>query len=227
MKRIGIIGGLGPLATVKFMELLNDNLDNLSEEVEMVVINDPTTPDRTAYILDNEKANPINNILEMVKKLEEFDVSLIVMPCNTASYFYKEINNNTSIHFINIVKETVEFLKERNIKKIGLLATEGTVKSGIYKELLNEVGIECIIPNIEEQKIISSVIYDEVKSGKKVDLDKFYKVVNHLLQEGCEYIVLGCTELSALRQLENLTDEFLIDAMQILAMNTLKYLEIN
>lgn len=227
MKRIGIIGGLGPLATVKFMELLNENLKNLTDEIEMIVINDPTTPDRTAYILDNNKDTPINNILDMVKKLELFNVSIIVMPCNTASYFYKEISNNTSIHFINIVKETVNFLKEKNIKKIGLLATEGTIKSRIYKDLLTEVGISCITPNIEEQKIISSIIYDGVKSGNKINLNDFYKVVNHLLQEGAEYIVLGCTELSALRQLENLTDEYLIDAMQILALNTLKYLEIN
>lgn len=227
MKRIGIIGGLGPLATVKFMELLNEKLGNNNQEIEMVVINDPTTPDRTAYILDNLKDNPINNILDMVKKLELFDVSIIVMPCNTASYFYKEIDNNTSIPFINIVKETVNHLSDKNIKKIGLLATEGTIKSGIYKELLTEMKIDCITPNSEEQKIISSIIYDEVKSGKKVNLNNFYKVVNHLQEQGCEYIVLGCTELSALKKIENLTDEFLIDAMEILALNTLKYLEID
>ena len=68
MKRIGIIGGLGPLATAKFMELLNEKLVLTNEEVELVVINDPTTPDRTAYILDNNHDNPINNILDMVKK---------------------------------------------------------------------------------------------------------------------------------------------------------------
>lgn len=226
MKRIGIIGGLGPLATVKFMELLNEKLKNIKEEVEIVVINDPTTPDRTAYILDNQKENPVSNILEMVKKLEKANVSIIVMPCNTASYFYKEISNNTNIPFINIVKETVEFLKEKNIKKIGLLATEGTIKSGIYKELCNEASIECLVPNNEDQKNISSIIYDDIKSGKKVDLNKFYKITDKLIHNGCEYIILGCTELSALKRIENLTDNFLIDAMEILANNTIKYLEI-
>lgn len=226
MKKIGIIGGLGPLATVKFMELLNEKLKNIKEEVEIVVINDPTTPDRTAYILDNQKENPVANILEMVKKLEKANVSIIVMPCNTASYFYKEISNNTNIPFINIVKETVEFLKEKNIKKIGLLATEGTIKSGIYKELCNEASIECFVPNNEDQKNISSIIYDDIKSGKKVDLNKFYKITDKLIGNGCEYIILGCTELSALKRIEKLTDNFLIDAMEILANNTIKYLEI-
>ena len=60
--KIGIIGGLGPLATVKFMELLNSKINN-KKEIELVVINDPTTPDRTEYILDNSKPNPISSIL--------------------------------------------------------------------------------------------------------------------------------------------------------------------
>lgn len=225
MKKIGIIGGLGPLATVKFMELLNEKLDSFDKDVEMIVINDPTTPDRTDYILDNNKENPIYNILDMVKKLEIFKCDLIVMPCNTASYFYKEIKKNTTILFINIVEETVKFLKEKNIKKIGLLATNGTIKSGIYENLLLENNIDYIIPNKYDQDIISSIIYDEVKSGKKVNLNNFYKVINNLLNEGCEYIILGCTELSALKKIENLNDYYLIDAMEILALNTLKYLD--
>lgn len=225
MKKIGIIGGLGPLATVKFMELLNEKLDSFDKDVEMIVINDPTTPDRTDYILDNNKENPIYNILDMVKKLEIFKCDLIVMPCNTASYFYKEIKKNTTILFINIVEETVKFLKEKNIKKIGLLATNGTIKSSIYENLLLENNIDYIIPNKYDQDIISSIIYDEVKSGKKVNLNNFYKVINNLLNEGCEYIILGCTELSALKKIENLNDYYLIDAMEILALNTLKYLD--
>ena len=98
--KIGIIGGLGPLATVKFMELINERIDD--EDIELVVINDPTTPDRTSYILDNTKDNPVYKILDMVKKLEKANCSVIVMPCNTAYYFYKEIKNATNIHFINI-----------------------------------------------------------------------------------------------------------------------------
>lgn len=226
MKRIGVIGGLGPLATVKFMELLNNKLNNINEEIEMIVINNPTTPDRTAYILDNSKDNPVNNILDMVKKLEIFECDVIVMPCNTASYFYKEINNNTNILFINIVEETVEFLKNKSVEKIGLLATNGTIESGIYNKLLLDNNIECIVPNKNEQEIISSIIYNGIKCGKKVNLNKFYKVANNLLNKGAQYIILGCTELSALKQIENLNDDFLIDAMEILANNTIKYLKI-
>ena len=226
MKKIGIIGGLGPLATVKFMELLNDDLKNITDNVEMIVINDPTTPDRTDYILDNTKPNPLPNILEMVKKLEKCSVSIIVMPCNTASYFFEEIVKNTNIPFINIVLETVKYLANKNAKKVGLLATLGTIESGIYKDLLNKYGIECVIPNSSNQEIITNIIYDGVKGGNPINLDDFYKVVNSLKDENCEYIILGCTELSALRQIKNLDDDILVDAMKILAHNTINYLNI-
>ncbi len=223
--KIGIIGGLGPLATVKFMEMLNNRLDNIDKEIEMDIINDPTTPDRTSYILDNTKENPINKILEMVRKLTIFDCNLLVMPCNTASYFYKEIINNTSILFINIVEETVKYLNDNNIRKVGLLATEGTIQSGIYKELLNKYNIELITPNREEQKIVSSIIYDGIKSGKEININDFYQVVNHLKELGAEKIILGCTELSVLKEIYHLQDEYLIDAMEILADSTIDYIK--
>ena len=223
--KIGVIGGLGPLATVKFMEMINNKLINIDKEIELVVINNPTTPDRTSYILDNTKENPINSILDMVKKLENFNVDLLVMPCNTASYFYKEIINNTNILFINIVEETVKFLKNNNIHKVGLLATEGTIKSGIYKELLDNYNIELIIPKDEEQKIISSIIYDGIKRNKKIDLNDFNKVINHLKKLGSEKIILGCTELSALKEIYHINNNNLIDAMEILADSTLKHIK--
>ena len=223
--KIGIIGGLGPLATVKFMEMLEKRLNNYNKEYEIIVINDPTTPDRTSYILDNKKDNPINSILEMVKKIELFKCNLIVMPCNTASYFYKEIINNTNILFINIVEETVKYLNKLNIKKVGLLATDGTIKSKIYEELLNNYNINLNLPSKSDQHTISSIIYDGIKSGKDIDLNKFYNVINNLKEKDCEKIILGCTELSALKEIYNLKDKILIDAMDILADSTVNYIK--
>ncbi len=224
MKKIGIIGGLGPLATVKFMELLNKDLNYL-EEVEIIVINDPTTPDRTSYILDNSKENPLKKILEMVKKLEITKCNVIVMPCNTASYFYKEILNNTNIPFINIVQETVNYLQEKKIKKVALLATEGTIKSEIYENLLKEVNIECLIPSSKKQEIVSSVIYDGVKSNKDIDLTNFLNLCDNLKKQGAEKIIFGCTELSALKITKKLDDEKFLDAMEVLAKKTIEFMK--
>lgn len=221
--KIGIIGGLGPLATVKFMELINERIDD--EDIELVVINDPTTPDRTSYILDNTKDNPVYKILDMVKKLEKANCSVIVMPCNTASYFYKEIKNATDIHFINIVEETVKYLAKNRIKKVGLLATKGTIKSKIYEDLLNEYDIECVIPDSIDQDTVQEVIYDGVKSNKDISLDKFFEVTNKLKDMGCEKIILGCTELSALRKMKGLYQDYFLDAMEVLRDDTIKFIE--
>ena len=223
-KSIGIIGGLGPLATVKFVEILNELIPNDSN-IEMVIINDPTTPDRTAYILDKTKENPKTKILEMVKKLEISNVDVIVMPCNTASYFYNEIINATKIPFINIALETTKFLARNNFKKVGLLATKGTVESKIYEDLLKKENIECITPNNIDQEIISQIIYDGIKSGKKIDMDKFYNVSNNLIDNGVEAIILGCTELSVLKKIENINDEIFVDAMEVLAASTINFIE--
>ena len=223
-KSIGIIGGLGPLATVKFVEILNELIPNDSN-IEMVIINDPTTPDRTAYILDKTKENPKTKILEMVKKLEISNVDVIVMPCNTASYFYNEIINATKIPFINIALETTKFLARNNFKKVGLLATKGTVESKIYEDLLKKENIECITPNDIGQEIISQIIYDGIKSGKKIDMDKFYNVSNNLIDNGVEAIILGCTELSVLKKIENINDKIFVDAMEVLATSTINFIE--
>ena len=147
------------------------------------------------------------------------------MPCNTASYFYKEISFNTNILFINIVEETVKYLHKLNVKKVGLLATEGTVKSKIYEELLSNYKIKLVLPNKFDQHIISSIIYDGIKSGKNINLNNFYNVINNLKNNNCEKIILGCTELSVLKEIYKLKDEMLIDAMDILADTTLYYIK--
>lgn len=222
MKKIGIIGGLGPLATVKFLELIKKELKHQNQEAEIVVINDPTTPDRTEYILNNDKPNPINKILDMVNKLNLAKVDVIVMPCNTASYFYKEILDNTNIHFINIVSETVNEIKKLGIKKVALLATYGTVKSQIYETLLEKENIKCIIPDSIGMKITADVIYKKVKQNENIKIDNFYNLIEELKEEGAQKIIFGCTELSALKQIENINDNYIIDAMEILAKNTVE-----
>ena len=159
----------------------------------------------------------------MVDRLSALGCGLLVMPCNTASYFYREIEARTDIKFINIVEETVKYLAQRGVKKVGLLATEGTVKSGIYKELLDEKGIELAVPDAAGQKTVSSIIYEGIKKGAPVDLDAFFEVVRSLETLGCERVILGCTELSALKELYRLGDPVLLDAMDVLADSTLAF----
>ena len=143
-KKIGIVGGLGPMATVTLMRQLDDKYDQ-------VVINDPTTPDRTNFILNKSTEDPTENILNMIEKLELYNVYLITMPCNTASYFYNKIKDKINCPFLNIVEETAKFVNSLSIKKVGLLATNGTIESNIYKNELKKYGIEVVIPDDKNQ----------------------------------------------------------------------------
>lgn len=220
-KTIGIIGGLGPMATVKFIEILN-NIITDNDNIDYLIINDPSTPDRTSYLLNKNNKNPLPNILKMVDKLNKYNVDIIAMPCNTASYFYSEIEKNTNIRFINIVEETIKYINEQGIVKVGLLATSGTIKSKVYKHYCDKYGIEIYVPNNDDQKEVMHIIYNGVKANKDVSTESLYEISEQMIKNGAEKIILGCTELSVLYQDKKITKDYFIDSMQILANNVIK-----
>ena len=131
---VGVIGGLGPMATAKFMEIVINNTEATcdQENVDMLICQYSSIPDRTAYILNDSKTNPVYEMIEAAKLLENNNVLFIVMPCNTATYFYDEVAKSVNIPILNIVKETVNNVIDRGIKKVGLMATDGTIQSGVY-----------------------------------------------------------------------------------------------
>lgn len=221
VKTIGVIGGLGPLATAKFIEILNSKITK-EKTIEYLVINDPTTPDRTAFILNESKDSPLPNILKMVDKLNKYNVDIIVMPCNTASYFNDEIIKNTTIKTMNIVEETIKYLKENSIKTVGVLATKGVLKSGTYKHYCDKYGIKMLEPSATDEEKIMDVIYKGVKANKEVNIEDVYDVAKKLHDLGATKIILGCTELSVLYQDKKIKGDLFIDSMQVLASSAIK-----
>lgn len=218
MKKLGIIGGLGPMATIYFMELVvrMTKADNDRGHIPMIIYNYPDTPDRTEYLLDHSKPNPLPNILEMGKKLKEQGCDYFAMPCITAHYFGKEITDTIGSGFINMIEETAKYLKAKQIDTVGLMATDGTVESKVFEETLKSYGINVVVPSENKQKLVMKVIYDEVKAGKEVSVDDLYEVKEELKSKGAKLCLLGCTELSVVKGNYTLDDEFL-DVLEILA----------
>lgn len=218
MKTLGIIGGLGPMATIYFMELVvkmtKANADR--DHIPMIIYSYPDTPDRTEYLLDKTKPNPLPSILNMGTKLVEQGVDYVAMPCITAHYFGAKLDDKLNHKFINMIEETAKFLKEKGVTKIGLMATDGTVKSAVFEHTLNEYGIEVALPSFEGQKKVMHVIYDQVKAGKEVSVDDMYEVKKELTDKGAQVIILGCTELSVVKGNYTLDSDFL-DVLEILA----------
>ncbi len=219
---LGILGGLGPMSTVYFCELLNRHTAATcdADHIDMLISSRATTPDRTAYILGKNTPDPLPAMLADARRLEAAGVDLIVMPCNTAHYFYDGLAEGCRVPILNIIDETTAHLTRLGVQKFGLLATEGTVRSGAYERFCTPLGLTCISPTEEGQAVISDIIYGQIKQNKPVDLSAFERVTNDLRTCGCEKIVLGCTELSLLNK-QGLDNELFIDSLDVLAYRTI------
>lgn len=217
-KTLGVIGGLGPGATAHFMSLVTDMTGAAvdQEHIEMIVFSTPSIPDRTRHILDNSQPDPLPKMLAVGQKLAALGAQQIAIPCVTAHYFYEKLEAGIPATIINGVGETVRHLKENGITKVGIMATDGTVQSGIFHRELEKQGMEPIVPSEKRQADVMHVIFDNVKAGLPADMERFCSVALELREKGAQAIILGCTELSLVKR-DNLIGPGFIDAMEVLA----------
>ena len=215
---LGIMGGLGPLSSAYFYELLtaHTKAECDQEHIDIILSSRASTPDRTAFITGKSDDSPLPFMVQDAKRLEEYGADAIVIPCNTAHYFIDEVRRSVKVSVPSIIEETSAYLKKAGVKKAGILATEGTVMSGSYQSKLSDVGLDFDIPSETEQRWLMELIYDDVKGGRKPDLDKFYKIVEHMKNKGCDRMILGCTELSVINR-EIGGDSILTDSLEVLA----------
>ena len=219
---LGVLGGLGPMSTFYFCQLLtaHTRASRDADHVDMLVSSRATTPDRTAFILGRSTEDPLPVMLEEAERLTRAGAELLVIPCNTAHYFYDGLQKGTSLPIINIIEETVKTLSAAGIRRFGLLATEGTASSGAYERICRRYGITCVLPTKEEQDALSSLIYEEVKQNRDPSGEALEQIAASMLAHGCEKLVLGCTELSLLKPRLAHPEHFL-DALEVLAFRTL------
>ncbi len=214
--KLGIIGGLGPLASVYFYELLTKMSDVNHDQghLEIILHSCPSIPDRTEYILDHSKDNPLPKLIEIGQELENLGVDYIAMPCITAHYFHEDLAASISVPIIHLIQELKIYLLNHHIYKVGIMATTGTITTNLYQNELLHSGIECIIPHHQDE--VMHIIYQNVKKGTEIDMDIFNDVANELFDQGSEIIILGCTELSIVKKEQDL-DERYLDMMELLA----------
>lgn len=218
VKTLGIIGGVGPMATAYFMQLIIEMTDAHTdqEHIKMIIINDPQIPDRTAFLLGKSDKNPYDDMLRIGKQLVQDGADMIAMPCITASIFMDTLSRQLHTEVLNAAFETCNYLAERSIKKVGLLATDGTIRHGLLQKCLAQKEIEVVLPEKEGQRDIMRIIYEQIKAGRPVDMECFDSVSYELRKKGAEVILLGCTELSLIRREGKLGSGYL-DIMQLMA----------
>ena len=211
-KTIGIIGGMGPMATCDLMKKIFEVSDADCDQNYVHVCVDCNT-----------------NIPEMVKSavsLQNMGADLLMIPCNTAHFFYDRLKIFTDIPILHMPRETVKALKEQNISCAAVLATDGVIKSGVYEKELRAQGIKTIYPDAEQQQKIMAVIYQCIKAGKK-DVEKYGldDILKSLIKRGAQSVILGCTELPIAFSLAGIREN-IVDPTEIAARAALKFLQL-
>ena len=221
-KIIGILGGMGPLATLHLFRKIIESTPAKKDQdhLRIIIDNNPKIPDRTQSILNSDK-KIISHLIESAKNLEMGGAHCIVIPCNTSHCYLEEIQKNITIPVLNMIRLTLESINNDR-RDIGLLATNGTLKKKVYQEYDAQQNINWITLNETEQKILMNLIY-KIKAGKRYQdsRDTFRKLLSSLKKKGAESIILACTELSLFKDMFD--HEFkLIDPIETVALEAIK-----
>ncbi|MCF7791267.1 MAG: amino acid racemase [Victivallales bacterium] len=197
-KTLGILGGMGPLATADLFRkiILMTEASCDQDHIRVIIDSNSEIPDRTAFLKDGGES-PAPYLIKSAKFLEEAGADCIIMPCNTAHYFYNKIIKEIKISFLNMLDETAKELRSSyiNAKCVGLLATPGTAETKIYNKAFSKYDIDVVRPDDEHQQYITELIYNIKKGIYNFDLSKFYKSLDYLKSLKAELFILGCTEI--------------------------------
>jgi len=201
-KTIGILGGMGPLATAdlyrKIVESTRADCDN--DHIRVYIDSNAAIPDRTAAILRGG-ADPVPEMLSALRHLETCGADCVIMPCNTAHYFLPRLQKETALPILDMPAITAARCKELFPgARACVLATKGTLESGVYARALEREGVDYLIPEAAERDELMRLIYDVVKASKPIAPEKenWQRLLEGLREKGADYFILGCTELPIL-----------------------------
>lgn len=218
-KVVGILGGMGPEATVDLMQRIinltpaDDDIDH----VRCIVDNNPKVPSRIKAIIDGNGEDPGPCMADMAKRLESWGADFLAIPCNTAHYYYNAVTDAVQIPVINLLDLVVAHVKETrpSCRTIGVLASTAVLSTRLYEKRFEAVGITVIYPTEKFQNILLDVI-KEVKAGNRSDeiIEKYLEICQSLKLAGVDTAIVACTELGVIKTDVPLE---LIDAADVLA----------
>ncbi len=224
-KKIGLIGGMGPYASAFFYKLLLTKSRDIygalhNNEFPEIVIDSLPVPD---FISDTSHIDEAREmLLGSVRKLNAFGVDTIAMVCNTGHILYQDLSQASGVPVVSLIEEVGVAIQNQKLKKVGLLATATTVKTGLYKNHLKAFGITTIDPDKAMQKLHEEIIRELISGSiNKEQESKLYRSVKSFVAANkLEGIILGCTELPLIFPKEKFSH--VIDCMDVLANALLK-----
>ena len=201
-KSIGILGGMGPLATMDLYKkiILSTEASCDNEHIRVYIDGNSAIPDRTAAILHGGP-DPVPEMLSALRSLEKCGADCVIMPCNTAHYFLPRLQEETALPILDMRAITAAACAERVPgKKACLLGTKGTLEAKIYDGALEAAGVEFMTPDESERDELMRLIYGVVKASKPLEpeTESWFALLSELGERGAEVFILACTELPIL-----------------------------
>jgi len=209
MKKLGVLGGMGPAASAEFINRLIAQTPAScdQEHIPFVLWSDPRVPDRSTSLRNGDNL-PLSWLLEGIQGLKNAGCNCIVIPCNTAHFWFDEMKKRASWNskIIHIVDSVADALRDVNVTNstIGIIGTQATIELGLYQYMLNKLGWNCITPTKEEMDTLVQPAINLIKANNiEAAQPLIMNVVNRLIDSGAKAVVLGCTELPlAVKQTE-------------------------
>ena len=222
----GVLGGMGPIATVDFMSrvITLNPISNEEDHIHLIVDQNPHIPNRQIKSI-SQKELISSLLIESAQKLESIGANFIIMPCNTAHIFADDIKKAIGVPFISIVEETVgEILKlYPKHKQIGLMATSACIESEIYQKALINTDKLAVCPDQKFQEQCMQTIF-AIKDGEEINpmRNRMIEVAEHIIDKGAETIIAGCTEIPLIINSSDI-EVPLISSTEILAIRTIEF----
>ena len=201
-KSIGILGGMGPLATADLLRkiTLHTKAACDGDHLRVFIDSNPAIPDRTAAILSGGP-DPVPEMTKALRSLEKCGADCVIMPCNTAHYFLPRLQALTATPFISMLEATARACAAQYPgKTAAILGTKGTLRTRLYHDALAAQNVETLTPNETEQDELMRLIYGVVKANRPLapETDAWASLLDGLCARGADYFILGCTELPLL-----------------------------
>jgi aspartate racemase len=223
-KTVGVIGGLGPLATLDFFERVLRRTRAVREQdhLRLIIDNNPNFPDRNAYAR-GEGLSPGPALATCAKGLQAAGADVIVMACNTAHAWESEIRAAISVPFLSIIRETVATVAELRPEAVGVLAVDACLSARLYQNALKDAGLKTVLLNADSQKTFMELIY-RIKSGDSGETVKrsMVTLARKLEAQGAEVIIAGCTEIPIVLTADDIEGE-LISSTDVLVERTIVF----
>ena len=225
-KIVGVIGGLGSQATADFFQRIISYTDAGSdqEHLHIIIDNNPKTPNRNQAIAGTGPS-PANDLAKGAQRLEQAGADFLVMPCNTAHAFAESITGSISIPFLSIIDQVRDYILEAHpeVRKIGLLAVDGCLQSGLYDSVLAARGLELVVLSEQDQARFMDLVYEIKARGVNDSVTgDMLEMASDLIHRGSEILLAGCTEVPLVLSSDNVSVPF-IDSTELLARRTVEY----